>query len=284
MLSLSSVLLGFSIFNLNVFSLPANVTDLEARATTSMTDTINSYIDLIVSAGFKPNGAPASKRDDSELDAPLLMERDNLPNGNLVLNLLGQHGFKPPTTTTTTGKKTTRDESSGGGDSPLEKRTLPDINLVVSLLKSRGFYPTGQKTARSLEARQDPQDVNTVINQLVAQGYQASDFSGSASTVLKTLSLPTSTTATCPKDNNTIYATGGQQYQVNCGWDYKGTELPPSQVSSLAACLAACAKVSNCVAANWAPSTTWCYPKSAISNQILDSRYTTAKNVKAPFP
>ena len=280
MLSLSTVILGFGLFNLNVFALPANVTDLEARATASMSDTINSYIDLIVSAGFKPNGAPARKRDDSDLDASVLTERDNLPNGNLVLNLLGQHGFKPPTTTTA-AKKTTRDESPEEIDSPLEKRTLPDINLVVSLLKARGFYPSGQKTARNLEARQDPQDVNTVINQLVAQGYQASDFSGSAATVLKTLSLPTSTTAVCPKDNNTIYATGGQQYQVNCGWDYKGTELPPSQVKSLADCLAACAKVSNCVAANWAPSTTWCYPKSAINQQILDPRYTTAKNVKA---
>ncbi|KAL6715397.1 hypothetical protein ACLMJK_006358 [Lecanora helva] len=283
MISLKSAILSLSLFSLNIFALPADVSDVEARATTpSMADTINQYITMIQAAGFKPNGQVGKRN--AELAERAAAPAAPPPNINMVLALLQQHGFKPATTT---AAKHTRDAEPEPEAAPsLEERDttpMPDINLLISLLKQHGFYPTGKKTARSLEARQDANVVNNVIDQLVANGYTPGDF-GSDAASLKTLALPTSATAVCPQNNNTLYSTGGQQYEVTCGRDYKGTELTPSTTKTLQDCLAACAKMSNCVAANWAPGTATCWPKSSISYYLLNNGYATGRNVKTTTP
>ncbi|KAL6717278.1 hypothetical protein ACLMJK_005193 [Lecanora helva] len=249
--------LGFGLLALNVAALPATE-GLEARDT-SMTSTINSYIAQIIQAGFVPNAQPSAHKRDGENspDLAALMERASTkastPPINMVLSLLQQHGFQPAKTA---GHK--RDaEASDDLSSPLAKRDLPDINLLISLLKQHGFVPTGKTTARSLEARDSsPSDVNTVINELIAAGYNPNDFGPHAQQFMQEMALPTETTASCPKDNNTLYVAGGQTYEVNCEWDYVGNDQTATRAASLGDCLKACSSYTDfkgrpCVAASF---------------------------------
>ncbi len=222
-----------------------------------MAGQINSYISLLEQAGFKPNAkATTSKRDSLDPDSSL--KKRAFRNINLVISLLEQHGFQPASSTTTHKRDDSPDLVT-----PLMKRDLPDINLVISLLKQRGFVPSQAKmTSRSVEKRQSSSDVNYVINQLIAAGYNPDDFGPVASSMLKTFlgSLPTETTALCPKNNNTLYATGGQTYEIFCGFDFPGNDLPAVHTETLAACLGACSAYqpnkdvaggAKCVAASW---------------------------------
>ena len=300
-----TVALSLGCLALNAAAFPT--TDVLEARDTSMTNTINSYIAAVVQAGFIPNAKPTvGKREDEGSDElAALAERATVPattpNINLVVSLLEQHGFQPATTQSSTTAKSGlhfRDiENSEDPSTPLSKRTLPDINLVISLLKQHGFVPTGTKTTRSLEARQDvsSSDINTVINELIAQGYNPNDFGPRAQAILKELSLPTETTAKCPQDNNTLYVTGGVTYEVNCAWDYPGSDLTTTRASSLGDCLKACSTYTSskglaCVAATWAGSSNIvgsilggvfgnCYMKSNVTSNTHTASMSAGRNI-----
>ena len=224
-----------------------------------MSGQINSYISLLQAAGFQPNAKPTiSQRQAPDIESSV--EKRAQPNLNLVIQLLEQHGFQPQS-----NKTASKRDDIPGQATPLTKRTIPDINLVISLLKAHGFVPTQAKTtSRSLDKRQSSSDINYVINELIAAGYNPADFGPAASSMINSFlgSLPMETTATCPKDNNTLYATGGQTYQVSCGFDFSYNDLPTVHADTLGACLGACsAYVPNpnvaggakCLAASWGP-------------------------------
>ena len=230
---------------------------MEVRQTTDMASQISSYVSLLEQAGFQPNAKPmSSKRDGQDIQQSL--EKRNLPNINLVISLLEKHGFQPAS-----NKTTNKRDDSFDLTTPLAKRDLPDINLVISILKQHGFVPSQPKTTtRSVEERQAPSEVNYVINQLIAAGYNPNDFGPTASKLINSFmgSLPTETIALCPKDNNTLYATGGQTYEIFCGFDFPGNDLPAVHTETLAACLGACSAYvpnkdiagnASCVAASW---------------------------------
>ena len=242
------------------------------RQTSDMATQITNYITLLEQAGFQPNAKPTISQCD-DLNSEVSVDKRALPNLNLVISLLEKHGFEPSTNNGT-------HKRANGADltTPLEKRDIPDINLVISLLKQHGFVPSqAKKTSRDLDKRQSPGDVNYVINELIAAGYNPNDFRPAASSLVNTFlgSLPTQTTAVCPRDNNTLYATGGQTYELFCGWDFPGNDLPAVHTDTLAACLTACsAYVPNqniaggakCVAASWGEGNPGgnCYMKSKI--------------------
>lgn len=159
-----------------------------------------------------------------------------------------------PTSTT----KRARDLSAP--ESELEKRALPDINLVISLLKQAGYYPSGNptgNTARSIEARQTDGEINTVINQLLDAGYNPADFGPGAASALSVLSLPITTTATCPQDNQTQYVSGGQTYLVNCAYFWPEASITYRHENNIADCAAWCSSYAGpgapCKSANWYP-------------------------------
>ena len=176
----------------------------------------------------------------------------------------------------------------------VDKRAIPDITLVVSLLEAQGFYPhAGAKVSRRslaedrelieksspIDKRQDAGDVNTVINGLLNYGYQPADFGPTASKMISSYlsTMPVSKTAVCPQNNNTIYTTGGQTFELQCGFGYDGNDLPHFQTKDFASCLAACASYvpqpynangAKCVAASWAAIgdlTQDCHLKYAVS-------------------
>lgn len=289
---------------------------LEMRQTLSMSDQINSYITQLEAVGFVPN-AKATSRKRGSLDPDALMTKRDTPEINLVVNLLEGHGFEPATTTsvhTIRDVPISRDISlskraiiavvkraitilpkraitalAQRGFTSLTKRTIPDINLVVSLLEARGFVPSGKKTSRSVvEKRQSASDINTVINELIAYGYNPSDFGPAASRVINAFlgSLPKETTALCPKDNNTLYATGGNTYEILCNIGWGGNDLPPVPASNLAGCLASCSSYTpspsvaggaKCIAASWeviTGETNNCHRKYAIP--VMSSDYRAA--------
>ena len=305
-----AVALGLGFLSLNVAAFPT--TDVLEARDTAMATTINSYIAAIIQAGFIPNAKPTvSKRaDESSSDLAALNERATVPvtkpNVNLVVSLLEQHGFQPASTSSSTTSKSGlhfRDTDSADDlSAPLSKRTLPDINLVISLLKQNGFVPTGKKTKRSLEARQDPSssDINTVINELIAAGYNPNDFGPKAQAILKELSLPTETTAQCPKDNNTLYVTGGVTYEVNCAWDYPNNDLTTTRAASLGDCLKACSTYKNsqglaCVAATWSGGSNIvgsilggvfgnCYMKSNVTSNTHTASMSAGRNINWLYP
>ena len=278
MIALPTLVLGLALSVVNTAGLPAESKDLETRQTTTdMTNQITSYITALVNAGFKPNGTPTTKRDVP--NAVEMEKRATTPvtpaSIKLVISLLEQHGFQPAATSIAHKRD---EELTPEPLKHLMKRTLPDINLLITVLKQHGFYPTkaASKTTRDLSKRQSSSDINTVITELMSAGYDPGAF-GPAAANLYLSTLKTETTASCPKDNATLYTTGSSTYEIFCGRDYPGNDLPFIHTTTLAACLASCASyvpsksVANgagCIAASWGAGTTTgnCYRKYNIGN------------------
>ena len=234
---------------------------MDKRQTTSMSAIIDSYIVNLEQSGFVPNANPAtSKRDTLSLDS--LIEKRSIPSVPLVLSLLEQHGFVPINGTSGTTSK--RDVPVFG--SALEKRTLPDISLVISRLEAHGFVPSGNSSQSSISKRDATSDINTVINELQARGFNPNDYmqqgnsstqsSGSSSTSV----LSASTGVTCPQDDKKTFNTGSGTYQVFCGADFNGYDLPDVHADNLPQCLEACSayvpqgnllSYGPCVGASW---------------------------------
>lgn len=253
---------------------------LAERATTSAPPNINLVISLLEGHGFQPaTGAKKARDISDEVNSPSFAKRAVALVVKSAITALPERAI---------AKLTTRALAN------LDKRTIPDIGLVVSCLEAQGFYPSaGAIVARSLgedrelieerspvEKRQTAGDINTVINELMTFGYNPADFGPTASKIITAFlsQLPTSKTAVCPQSNNTLYATGGQTYEIQCGYGYGGNDLPPIQTANFAACLAACsayvpnANVANgakCVAASWLPEgdlRTDCHLKYAVAD------------------
>ena len=250
-----------------------------------MASQIDSYINMIEQNGFVPNqnttNSPTNKRTIPDLNS--LMGKRTPPNANLVLHLLAQHGFVPNQNKSSPAVTTRAIDNLGPS---LEKRTIPDINLVISRLEAHGFFPSsGNNTEPNVKKRQSASDINSVITQLEAHGYNpetwgldpndfiqgssrnlihlftpAPDSMNIATTAATNSTLPTETTALCPQDNNTIYTTGSSTYEIFCGFDFPGNDLPAVHTETLALCLSACstyapnqnvADGAPCVAASW---------------------------------
>ena len=256
---------------------------LDKRQSSPMSDIIDSYIANLLQAGYVPNASPTtSKRDIASLD-PLIEPRD-VPSVPLVLALLGQHGFVA--SNDTDGASSKRDVPDL--DSALQKRTLPDINLVVSRLAAHGFVPTGGNSSSSKTKRDATDDINTTIDQLEALGFNPSDFmkgnsSASPSADSSSSDLSAATGVTCPQDDQKIFSTGSETYEVLCGAGYDGFDLSNTHADSLPDCLAACSayvpqgnllSYGPCVGATWIAS--WadanCFFKYNASTAGEDSR------------
>ena len=229
---------------------------LDKRQNSSMSDIIDSYIANLLQAGYVPNASPTtSKRDIVTLD-PLIEKRD-VPSVPLVLTLLGQHGFV--TSNDTDGATSKRNVPDL--DSALQKRTLPDINLVVSRLAAYGFVPSGNNTSSSKTKRDATDDINTTINQLEALGFNPADFMATPpSADGSSPDLSAATGVTCPQDDQKIFSTGNETYEVLCGAGYDGFDLSNTHADSLPDCLAACSayvpqgdllSFGPCVGATW---------------------------------
>jgi len=76
--------------------------------------------------------------------------------------------------------------------------------------------------------------------------------------------LSTVTAATCPGNNNTIFAdpNTGYQYLIECGIDHQAGDLAMTYVKDLAGCIAACATTTGCVDVSL--SGTACYMKKSV--------------------
>lgn len=309
--------IGLSFLASNVAALPSMPAMLEERDV-SMSDTINMYISALESSGFAPN-AKASKRDNDNdtqpLDISSLLEARGttpLPPLPQVLNVLAGFGFKP-------SKRDLGDNESAApeeGAEALAKRnaaTIPDTNLVVSLLKAKGFMPTGSHTkARDVgglsselisrfaellprqAAGASNGDVQTVVSNLVNAGYNPADF-GSSKTVMsfKQSTMKLETTASCPTDNNTLYATGGQTYQIGCYVDFPEGDLPADHSVDFPACLAKCSAYpgGKCIAAVWQKGANWsptnqygnCYMKYTAFKAAYNVAYNSGRNTNFLF-
>ena len=281
--------LPLALIVLNAAALPTTSDVLETRQNSDMASQINSYISLLEQACFQPNAKPTiSQRQAPNLESAV--EKRTQPKINLVISLLEQHGFQP-----SSNKTASKRDDIPSQATPLMKRDVPDINLVISLLQQHGFVPTqAKKTSRSVEKRQSSSDINYVINELIAAGYNPADFGPAASSMINSFlgSLPTETTATCPKDNNTLYATGGQTYEVLCGFDFSYNDLPTVHADTLAACLGACSSYvpnqnvaggAKCLAASWGPGNPGanCYLKFNVTQANANSGIQSGRNMNA---
>ena len=311
MLALPTVAIGLSFLARNAIALPSMPAMLEERDQ-SMTDTINMYISALESSGFTPNAKVSTRDSDNEtqpLDVSSLLEARNNPLPPLpqVLNVLATFGFKP-------SKRDLGDNESaapGGGEEALAERAsapLPDTNLVISLLKEKGFMPTGHTKARDLGSGGDlvsrfallPRqaasnaDVQTVVSNLVKAGYNPSDFGSSKSVMaFQQSTMKLETTANCPTDNNTLYATGGQTYQIGCYVDYPQGDLPADHSVDFPACLAKCSAYpgGKCIAAVWQKGAQWsptnqygnCYMKYTATKAAYNVAFNSGRNTNFLF-
>ena len=313
MFALSIVAIGLSFLASNAVALPSMPAMLEERDQ-SMTDTINMYISALESSGFTPNAKVSTRDSDNDthsLDiSSLLQARDNpLPPLPQVLNVLATFGFKP-------SKRDLGDNESAApeeaGEEALAKRggaPLPDTNLVISLLKAKGFMPTGQTKARDLGPGGDlvsrfaellPRqaasnaDVQTVVSNLVKAGYNPSDFGSSKSVMaFQQSTMKLETTASCPTDNNTLYATGGQTYQIGCYVDYPQGDIPADHSVDFPSCLAKCSAYAGgkCIAAVWQKGAQWsptnqygnCYMKYTATKAAYNVAFNSGRNTNFLF-
>lgn len=198
---------------------------------------IDSYIESLIQAGFKPNAAPTTSKRDTLSLGPLI-ERQSTPSVNLVLELLGQHGFVPAAATTSS-KRDVPDL-----DSALQKRTLPPISLFISRLAAHGFVPSADVSS-SITKRDETSDINSVINQLMTQGFNPDDFMQGGTAALSSFAngsseLSATTGVECPEDDSKTFVTGSDTYEVLCSKGYNGYDLTGVHTDNFPACLAAC--------------------------------------------
>ena len=96
------------------------------------------------------------------------------------------------------------------------------------------------------------------------------------------MTLPVETTASCPKDNNTQYTTGGIAYEINCNWDYPNGDLKFTHSNNLADCLGQCSAYTGaggpCIAASW--GATNCFLKSKITTNNHNPLMVAGRNLK----
>lgn len=278
----------------------------------SMSAVIDAYIINLEQAGFVPNAnVTISKRDTLSLDS--LIEKRSIPSVPLVINLLEQHGFVPTSGANgISSKRNIPDVRSA-----LEKRTLPDVNLVISRLQAYGFVPSGASSNTSnssISKRDATSDINTVISQLEAYGFNPSDYmqkgyssfllSANSSTAVvsansstpilsansSTSALSATTGITCPQDGNMTFNTGNGTYQVLCGADFNGFDLPDVHSDSLAECFEACSayvpqgdllSYGPCVGASWMANDGGnnCFLKYNASSSDVNSLIVSGKQI-----
>ena len=306
MFALPIATVGLSFLASIAVALPSMPAMLEERDQ-SMTDTINMYISALESSGFVPNAKVSTRDSDNDTQpfdvSSLLEARDNpLPPLPQVLNVLATFGFKP----------SKRDLSNNESAEALAKRAaapLPDTNLVISLLKAKGFMPTGHTKTRDLGLGGDlvarfadllPRqaasnaEVQTVVSNLVNAGYNPSDFGSSKSVMaFQQSTMKLETTASCPTDNNTLYATGGQTYQIGCYVDYPQGNLPADHSVDFPACLAKCSAYAGgkCIAAVWQKGANWsptnqygnCYMKYTATKAAYNVAFNSGRNTNFLF-
>lgn len=253
----------------------------------TMSGIIDSYIESLLQAGFVPNAnATTSKRDTLSLGP--LIEKRTVPSVPLVIELLGLHGFVPANSTDTTSKRDVPD-----GESALEKRTLPDLTLVISRLAAHGFVPSADSSSSKVRKRDATSDINTVIGELQASGFNPSDFAPAGSSALSSIDssssdLSATTGVTCPQDDQKTFSTGSDTYQVLCSEGYNGYDLTGVHSDTFPECLAACSayvpsgdilSLGPCAGASWLASfaDANCFFKYNATTAGADSRVISGK-------
>ena len=169
---------------------------------------------------------------------------------------------------------------SGAGDSQEHfgtatiAYTTTNSNGVVTTLTTTSTYPIIPTTG---SPQSGPVTLETKLTTTNSRGSTIAVTSTYASitTAITTPPLPIETTATCPQDNNTYYVAGGYTYEIYCGFDFYGSDLPDLQTDNLADCLLACSNYTpeagpygaggaSCVAATWQSAGNNCYRKYGI--------------------
>ncbi|THY31626.1 concanavalin A-like lectin/glucanase [Aureobasidium pullulans] len=119
----------------------------------------------------------------------------------------------------------------------------------------------------------------TTLSSIISSTEASEPAAASSTTILlsinTTSSTPTisstptpSTTLTCPLSNQTAYTdpASNKTFIVECGIDHSGGDISMIYVSDLAGCIAACAKVSNCVDVSLSGSA--CYLKGTLGGVV----------------
>lgn len=143
------------------------------------------------------------------------------------------------------------------------------IGLSAGLgVSQRNLHNTQADLAR---ATSSPSAATTVFVTTTATRTPTSS-TASASPTVDTSNI------TCPKSNNTLYTAesdSSKQFREYCGIDYSGDEsqdVGSVKVTSMDACMDACAKQSNCTGAGWGylegdnGANHTCYMKSNLTN------------------
>ncbi|GAB7350627.1 hypothetical protein MBLNU459_g1190t1 [Dothideomycetes sp. NU459] len=106
-----------------------------------------------------------------------------------------------------------------------------------------------------------------------------SSTSSASSTASGTSTVPSSAATLCPSYDNQIWVdpSSSNKYQINCGTDYYGGDLKMVYVSSLQACIAACATTAKCIDVSMSGQA--CYMKSTLTAAVSNSGVNAAKLV-----
>ncbi|KAF3009848.1 hypothetical protein E8E13_010523 [Curvularia kusanoi] len=110
-----------------------------------------------------------------------------------------------------------------------------------------------------------------------------------ASTTSVASAAPTAcpATYTCPENNGCLLSGSNSQiYQVTCGTDYYGGDLPSQSTDSFEDCAKACANNSQCVAASFVggKGAGTCYLKSSNNGPTINSNVDSIELYTAPAP
>ncbi|KAI5204917.1 hypothetical protein E4T38_04493 [Aureobasidium subglaciale] len=103
----------------------------------------------------------------------------------------------------------------------------------------------------------------------------------SSSTISFTSVLPTSTSPTCPKANNTIFiAESGATFLIECYVDYLGGDLKAVSIASnrIADCVNACDATEGCI--DISMSGTACYMKKKLGKPLVNKTIRGARKIK----
>lgn len=142
------------------------------------------------------------------------------------------------------------------------------MKSTVGLAVSNGVW-TARLIGRGNETSSAPDPKTTTTSAKISETKPATSGGGSSSTDPDPI---------CPGSNNQIYTmSSGKRYQIECGVDHAGGDMPApngQQANSLAACIAICDTRDGCVDVSL--SGVACYLKSSVgasmSNPVMGAR------------
>ncbi|CAK3895299.1 hypothetical protein AC578_1337 [Lecanosticta acicola] len=112
--------------------------------------------------------------------------------------------------------------------------------------------------------------------------YQDPDWVAPSSASSELVSATSqSTSLSCPAANNTIIASGGKNFTIECGIDHQAGDLTSMVVSNFQQCIDACANNSQCLDISW---TSVCYLKSSVGTAIANGDVWGARLITPSSP